>query len=623
MEIHEVEEAANGCESLSVAWYLIVISQTEAKVDVLHAVVVPRLLIGIIGDVRVIPRHIEACQRFVIVGTLHHQHVRGLGLVEAEGRLIALARTEGHQVLELIAAVGLVPYEEQERFLKHSKSGIRILAKLTGRIPERAVRQHLLIHVGKCPRQTQLVRLHRRCEVHLADEFLSLVLVKLNGIALAGLLLGVALTVEELGVIGGLVLLVPPVVTHRRGTLPLVVKLGECTAVILIAYDVDFNANMVLGVVLHAVMKQVAAMTDDVILADTPVPVNATFTVQDVIGEGESGLFLGGGHRSLVVLHDGCRGQRHAVAPHAVDVNVAASVADDDVRHGRREAVVGSIRELTLQHTIEVDADVVGVAFTAILGGNGHVEAAFLCPRQVLIFLRVVVSGQHHSRQRQHLEAPPYTVVTCGAEGEQRLALIHHVTHHKINLPHHTVTSVVATGEVGHRVVLNGQLASGRDTEHPHGGAVIGGINPAVSLPVEALKRRANGITCDGVDDSVAVGIGIRAHGWREHERSPGSRSEARLVLHAEWYGVVQLVTLAVLNEHQRVNPSVIHTVNGQRRRERVLYIGITGERPTGVGIFLFRFRVHKTEHNAHRLTIGCIDRPVEEVDIGPVCQVR
>ena len=308
MQVHEIEEGTDSGECGSVTRD-VVRGLSEAEVDVLCPVVQPRLLVNVVGDVGVVPGHVESCQRHVVVGTLHHQHVAGGVLVEAEGRFVSLAGAEGHQVAELIAAVGLIPDKEQEGLLEHGQARIGEGGELS-RSAHVAVTHHLFEDFGEGLGETQLVGLHRGGEVDLAHEFRSSIFLGLDDIACTSLALWIALIVEQLGVIGGLVLLVPPVIRHGRGTLSLVVKLSQGAAVFLIVRHVDLDADAVLGVVFHTLVQQRSPVADDIVLAQALVPVDASTVIQDIVGRLKGDLLGSGGHRGLVVLHDGRRAER-------------------------------------------------------------------------------------------------------------------------------------------------------------------------------------------------------------------------------------------------------------------------------------------------------------------------
>ena len=394
MQVHEVEEVLYCSQGIRVAGN-VAGSLSEAEVDVLCPVVHPCLLVNVIGDVRVIPRHIEACQGHVVVCTLHHQHVAGGVFVEAEGRFVALAGAKGHQVAELIAAVGLIPYKEQERFLEHRDTGIRERVELS-RSAHVAVADHLLEDIGERLGESQLMGLHRGGEVDLAHQFRSSIFICLDDIARTGLPFRVALIIEQLGIVGGLVLLVPPVIRHGRGTLSLVVKVCQGAAVFLIIRHVDLDTDSVLGIVFHTLVQQRSPVADDIVLAQALVPVDAATVIQDIVGSLKGDLLGRGGHRGLVVLHDSRRAERRAVAAHTMDIDIAGGVADDHYRILRREAVVRVIGKFPLETSIEVHAQDVRCAFSAILGGDGQVETLTFSPCQILVRLGVLVRGQQH-----------------------------------------------------------------------------------------------------------------------------------------------------------------------------------------------------------------------------------
>ena len=165
---------------------------------------------------------------------------------------------------------------------------------------------------------------------------------------------------------------------------------------------------------------------------------------------------------------------------------------------------------------------------------------------------------------------------------------------------------------------MDGQLAPCRDAQHPHCRALIGGFLPAVSREVEALKLGLHGLSVHCVDDGGRVGFRVGSHRGRQHEVRSRSGGETGFILQAEGHGIVELVALAVFNQHDGIDPGVTHPVDGQLRREGIFVPGGAVERPACIfgGVVV---GIHQPHDDVHGISVRREDGPVEEVDVGPV----
>ena len=560
VQVAEVEERLHRVDGGRVGRELarlVLGGDAEAEVDVLRPVVHPRLGVRGVSDV-VVPGNLEVRELAVVVRTLDHQHVRGLALVEPEGRLVTLAGAPGHQVLEHPRVVRGLAVEEQIRFLEHREAGVRVLGKLS-RGGHHAGCHQLLEQLRVDAGEAHLVALHRGREVDLATGLLRPVLAG-GDVDVRDGRHGLRCVVDEGGLAPGLLLLVPVVVRHRRRALAGVLDAGVGAGVLGLRGLGDVQRVVLsLTLVRVAILRQVPGQADDVVQLLRLREVDGAAVAQDVVPGGEGDLLGHGGEGGLPVLHHLVGGQGLLVASHPEDVDVRGRVADGDADRAAGEVVGYQVVEHALDAAVQEDAHPVQ-ALDAVDDVHGDMDALTLGPGRVLVVADAVVLRQEVDLLRQQADAVGVAVDRVGgADLQDGFVLVQDVVRPDVHLQGHAAAGGVPGAEVHERVVLEGELAPGRDVQGADCALrgvvdVLLDLHPSVGGEAESGPHGGDDLAGRGVDDGLRAGLRVGAGGRREDEVCAGGRVVRRLVADGEEHRLGQLVPVRVLDVHVGVD---------------------------------------------------------------------